>query len=98
MTTTEKYLKENRNEIIRILTGYVKEMRGVTLKQLMITFKNKMEETNNNKTRSYFAAKQIEQTPFGKIEVVYTKPYSESNHAKQVKYFGAEMTERLNNI
>jgi|GEM_PF-4071690 len=97
MTNTEKYLKENRTQIVTILKKYVTEMSGVTLNQLMTAFKSKMEETNNNKTLSYFAAKQVPQT-FGEIEVKYSKPYSESNHAKMVNYYGEEKSNQLMNI
>jgi len=97
MTTTDKYLKENREEIINILKRYEVEMQGVTLNQLMIVFKNKMEETNNNKTLSYFAAKQIPQK-FNEIKTTYSKSYNESNHAKMVNYHGKEKTEQLYNI
>ena len=33
-----------------------------------------------------------------KIGVVYSRPYSESNHAKQVNYHGAQKAAMLNNI
>ena len=98
MKTTEQYLRENREEIIRILNNTISLMRGVTLKQAMIVFKSKMEETNNNKTLSYFAVKQIEQTPLGKIGVIYSRPYSESNHAKMVNYYGKEKANQLSNL
>ncbi len=97
MTTTRFYLKENREEIISILNSYVKNMSGVTLSQLMIAFKSKMEETNNNKTLSYFAAKQVSQT-FTEIKTTYSKSYSESNHTKMVNYYGAEKANQLSNL
>jgi hypothetical protein len=95
--TTATYLKNNRKEIVSILTNIVNSLSGVTLKQAMIVFKSEMKATDNNTTLSYFAVKQIEQT-FGEIEVVYTKSYSESNHAKQVNYYGKDKTNQLNNI
>jgi len=97
MKNTETYLKENRTEIVRVLTNMVSEMSGVTLKQLMTTFMSKMEETNNNTTLSYFAAKQVPQT-FGEITTVYSKPYAESNHAKMINYHGKEKANQLMNI
>ena len=32
------------------------------------------------------------------IGVTYTKPYSESNHAKKVNYYGKEKANQLNNL
>ena len=92
--TTTKYLKENREEIITNLTGYQKNMTGVTLKQLMAAFKSKMLETKNNKTLSYFAASQVEEAPFT-MESTYSKPYSQSNHAKMVNYHGSKKANQL---
>lgn len=95
--TTAKYLKENREEIVTVLTDYQNDMVGVTLKQLMVVFKNKMKETNNNKTLSYFAASQAEQAEC-KIELTYSKPYSESKHAKMVNYHGSKKANQLINL
>lgn len=94
---TAKYLKENREEIVTILTGIQKGMVGVTLKQLMLAFKSKMEETNNNKTLSYGAARQVEEAAFT-MESTYSKPYSQSNHAKMVNYHGSKKANRLMNL
>jgi len=95
--TTTVFLKENREEIINVLNNIISNMRGVTLKEAMVTFKNEMEKTNNNKTLSYFAVKELPQTQT-KIEVVYSKPYSQSNHAKMVNYHGKEKARQLTSL
>ena len=98
MTTTELFLKENRNEIVEKLNGIVTKKGYSSLKEAMIVFKAKMEASNNNAMIAYCAVHAITPSFGTKIEVVYSKPYSESNHAKQVKYFGSEKTTQLNDI
>lgn len=98
--TTAQYLSENRETIIRVIKTQISSRSTLTLKDAMVVFMDKMEETNNNATLSYGAVKEASNALFqtGSTSVVYSKPYSESNHAKQVAYFGAEITKQFKNI
>jgi len=97
--TTAQYLSENRETIIRVIKTQISSRSTLTLKDAMVVFMNKMEETNNSTTLSYGAVKEASNALFqtGSTSVVYSKPYSESNHAKQVAYFGAEQVKSFKN-
>ena len=97
--TTQQYLTENRETIIRVIKTQISSRSTLTLKDAMLVFMNKMEETNNNTTLSYGAVKEASNTLFktGSTSIVYSKPYAESNHAKQVAYFGADKVRTFKN-
>lgn len=97
--TTAEFLTANRETIIRVIKTKISSRSAFTLKDAMVVFMNKMEETNNNTTLSYGAVKEASNNNFqtGETSVSFSKPYSESNHAKQVAYFGADKVKSFKN-
>lgn len=61
-----------------------------------ITIVEKLTKTdlfgNLNEAKSRLGLMDVE------IGVTYSKPYSESNHAKMVNYYGKEKANQLNNL
>lgn len=98
--TTAEFLTANRDKVINTIKSQISSRSTLTLKDAMIVFMNKMEETNNNTTLSYFAVKEASNNNFqtGTTNTTFSQPYSESNHAKQVAYFGAEKTNQFKNL
>ena len=100
--TTKKFLTENREQVINYFNENVKGHYNVTLNSFMVdlmkNFKKITIVDSLTKTDLYgnlTEAKSRLGLMDNEIEVVYSKPYSESNHAKQVHYFGKEKVNKL---
>ena len=98
------FLTENREVVIAKHTALQSEQffSGITIKAFMVEVMNGMQR---NAPRNEKQAKATLANVMGliymdniKIGVVYSRPYSESNHAKQVNYHGAQKAAMLNNI
>tara|TARA_R110000851_G_scaffold300803_1_gene457043 strand:- start:58 stop:384 length:327 start_codon:yes stop_codon:yes gene_type:complete len=100
----KNWLTENRDTVIASYTRLTKEelFNNISLKTFMTETFNSM--VRNNIKSSNRASKMLSilitdvYNDNLKVAVTYSKPYSESNHAKQVNYFGAEKTNQLNNL
>ena len=98
------FLTENREVVIAKHAKLETEQffSGITVKNFMIAVMTGMQ---NNAPRNEKQAHKTLEMVMGmvyvsnvKIGVVYSRPYSESNHAKQVNYFGAQKTNALNSL
>ena len=103
--TTKVFLTDNREQVINFYNENVKGLYNTTLNAFMLDLMNNFRKITivENLTRSdLFGNLNEAKSRLGlmdiKIGVAYSKPYSESNHAKQVKYYGKEKTFQLNNI
>jgi hypothetical protein len=99
-----QWMSENRELVITKHTTLSNEQffSGISLRDFMVATMRGMQM---NGVRSAKQAASTLPNVMGmlymdnvKIGVVYSKPYAESNHAKQVNYFGAQKAEMLNNI
>jgi len=97
------YLAANREVVIAKFQDLQKEKfyNGISLKNFMIEVFQQM--ANNNPKSDKKATSLL---PFVvsavsnrncKIGETHTKPYSESNHAKAVNYFGADKVKSMSN-
>ena len=103
--TTKKFLTDNREQVINFYNENVKGLYSTTLNAFMIDLMNNFRKvtivdnltktdlfSNLNEAKSRLGNMSVE------IGVTYSKPYSESNHAKRVNYYGKEKVEQLNRI
>jgi len=103
--TTKEFLTENREQVINFYNENVKGLYNTTLNAFMIDLMNNFKKItivenltktdlfgNLNKAKSRLGSMNI------KIGVTYSKPYSQSNHAKRVNYYGKEKANQLNNL
>lgn len=102
--TTQEFLSENRQEVINFYNEKVKNFHNVTLKDFMINLINGFEKITNGESLTkfdLFGNLQYAKSRLGMwdvaVETTYTKPYSESNHAKAVNYHGAEKVRMMSN-
>lgn len=102
--TTQEFLSENRQEVINFYNEKVKKFHNVTLKDFMINLLNGFEKITNGESLTkfdLFGNLQDAKSKLGMWDVAgattYTKPYSESNHAKAVNYHGAEKVRMMSN-
>jgi len=103
--TTKKFLTENRNQVITYFNENIKGYYNVTLNSFMVDLMNNFRKITivDNLTKTDLSGNLIEaESRLGmmdiEIELTYSKPYSESNHAKQINYFGKEKVNQLNII
>ena len=98
------FLTENREAVIAKHAALEAEQffSGITIKAFMVEVMNGMQRNapRNEKQAKETLAHQMGMVYMNniKIGVVYSRPYSESNHAKQVNYHGAQKAAMLNNI
>ena len=97
------WLSENRNQILdfynalsenEFFSGVSKKEFGTEVFRAM-GFNNVKSEKTAVKTLSHVLYRL--ESKHTQIGVSYTKPYSESNHAKAVNYFGKEKVNTMRN-
>lgn len=102
MTTTQKIenLKAKRTGIIIELNKYnAVKNNEVTLVEAMTMLKDfYLANEGDFLLPAYSHLDSILGTGSKTISLTYSKPYSESNHAKQVAYFGADKTKQFKNL
>jgi len=101
MTTQEKIenLKTKRTGIITELNKYnAVKNNEVTLVEAMTMLKDfYLANEGDSLLPAYSHLDSILGVGSKSISVTFTKPYSESNHAKQVAYFGSEKMKSFKN-
>ena len=103
--TPKEFLTDNREQVINFYNENVKGLYNTTLNAFMIDLMNNFRKItivenltktdlfgNLNEAKSRLGLMNVE------IGVTYSKPYSESNHAKKVNYYGKEKANQLNNL
>lgn len=102
--TTQEFLSENRNTVISFYNSNIKGEDNISLKDFMIKLMNDFKHTV--KVVDIYSEKNLYANLFdvqysivenNEIGVSYSKPYSESNHAKAVAYFGKEKVQLMSN-
>lgn len=103
--TTKEFLTENREQVINYYNKNIKGSYNTTLNAFMLDLMNNFRKITivENLTRTDLFGNLTEaKNRLGlmivEIGVTYSKPYSESNHAKRVKYYGKEKANQLNNL
>jgi len=105
--TTKDFLTENRERVINYYNENVKGMYDTTLNAFMLDLMNNFRKATKKEIKGYTltdlscnlsAAKSRLGLMNVEIRVSYSKPYSESNHAKRVNYYGKEKANQLNNL
>tara|TARA_R110000796_G_scaffold138689_1_gene254833 strand:- start:274 stop:612 length:339 start_codon:yes stop_codon:yes gene_type:complete len=103
MTHTQ-FLKDNRQTVIDYYSDNVKGLYDTTLNAFMIDLMNNFRKITivENLTRTdLFCNLSEAKSRLGlmsvEIEVSYSKPYSESNHAKQANYYGKDKANQIAN-
>lgn len=104
-STTKEFLTANKTEVIAFYNEKVSGLYEVSLKDFMGDLLSNFRKITTGEDLKKFdlmgnleAAKSRLGLFSQSVQTTYTKPYAESNHAKQVAYFGAEKTKQLNNI
>lgn len=102
MNQSEKIenLKAKRTGIIAELNKYnAVKNSDVTLAEAMTMLKDfYLANESDSLLPAYSHLDTILGAGSKSISLTYTKPYSESNHAKQVAYFGADKTNQFKNL
>lgn len=101
---TKEFLTANREEVVNFYNSKIKGFYNVSLKSFMIdlmsnfrkiTIGEQLEKMdlmgNLQETKSRLGSFDCE------IGVTYSKPYSESNHAKAVAYHGKDKVNMMSN-
>ena len=104
MKTVKEILTAERETVINYYNSKIKGLYNITLKNFMLDVVNNFEKItteedykkydvygNCENAESRLGLKDVE------IGVSYSKPYSESNHAKAVKYFGKDKVNMMAN-
>jgi hypothetical protein len=102
--TTLEFLKANKEDVVNYYNGKIKGYYNVSLKDFMLDLMNnfrKITISEGLKRMDLMCNLQEAQSRLGtfdcEIETTYSKPYSESNHAKAVAYFGADKVRMMSN-
>ena len=103
--TTKQFLTDNREQVINFYNKNIKGLYNTTLHNFMLDLMNNFRKItidedfdktdlfgNLNEAKDRLGLMDVE------INVTYSKPYSESNHAKMINYYGKEKAEKLLNI
>jgi len=103
--TPKEFLTDNREQVINFYNENVKGLYNTTLNAFMIDLMNNFRKItivenltktdlfgNLNEAKSRLGLMNVE------IGVTYSKPYSESNHAKKVNYYGKGKANQLKNL
>lgn len=102
MTTTQKIenLKAKRTGIISELNKYsAVKNNEVTLAEAMTMLKDfYLLNESDSLLPAYSHLDTVLGSNSKNISITFSKPYSESNHAKQVAYFGADKVNQFKNI
>ena len=101
---TQEFLKNNREEVVNFYNTNIKNFYNVSLKDFMIDLLSnfrKITTTENYVKMDLFGNLQEAKSRLGMFDnstkVTYSTPYSETNHAKAVNYFGKEKTQMMYN-
>lgn len=101
---TLKFLKEHREEVIAYFEKNIKDVYNVNLKYFMTDLMTNFRKISTREELvkyDLFANLDETRSRMGRFyiptEKVYSKPYSESNHAKAVAYFGREQVRIMSN-
>lgn len=101
---TRDFLKANREEVVNYYNSKIKGFYNVSLKDFMIDLMNNFRKiTTGEELKKFdlFGNLQDTKSRLGtfdcEIGVTYSTPYSESNHAKAVAYFGADKVKMMSN-
>jgi hypothetical protein len=101
---TVEFLKANREEVVNYYNENVKNFYNVSLGSFMTDLMNnfrKITTCEELKKMDLMGNLKEAQSRLGtfdsKIQTTYSKPYSESNHAKAVAYFGESKTKMMSN-
>ena len=104
MKTVKEILTENRETVINYYNSKIKGLYNITLKNFMLDVVNNFEKITTGEDYKKFDVYgncQNAESRLGlmdvEIGVSYSKPYSESNHAKAVNYFGKEKVNMMAN-
>lgn len=103
--TAKDFLTENRVEVINYYNEEVKDYWTISLKDFMIDLMSNFRKCTKKEIKEFtrtdlnvnLADAKSRLGCFNKaqIDVRYTKPYSKSNQAKRVRYYGKEKAEQL---
>jgi len=100
----QEFLKANREEVVSYYNSKIKVFYNISLKDFMLDLMNnfrKITISEGLKRMDLFANLQEAQSRLGtfdcEITTTYSAPYSESNHAKAVAYFGKEKVQKMSN-
>jgi len=99
-----QFLKDNKEQVVKYYNENVKGLYDVTLKDFMTDLLDNFKKITTTKELvkfDLFGNLQDAESRLGckdvEIGVSYSKPYSESNHAKAVAYYGKEKVELMSN-
>ena len=99
-----QFLKDNKEQVVKYYNDNVKGLYDVTLKYFMTDLLDNFKKITTTKELvkfDLFGNLQDAESRLGlmdvEIGVSYSKPYSESNHAKAVAYYGKEKVELMSN-
>ena len=105
MKAVKEILTENRDTVINYYNSKIKGFYNITLKNFMLDVVNNFEKITTGEDYKKFDVYgncQNAESRLGlmdvEIGVSYSKPYSESNHAKAVNYFGKEKVNMMTNV
>jgi len=107
MKTRKEFLTDNREQVINFYNENVKGLYNTTLNAFMIDLMNNFRKITKKEIVGYtktdlfgnlIDAKSRLGLMSVEIGVTYSKPYSQSNHAKRVNYYGKEKASQLNNL
>jgi len=99
-----QFLKDNKEQVVKYYNSKIKGLYNVTLKYFMTDLLDKFEKITTDKELvkfDLFGNMERAKSRLGlmdvEIGVSYSKPYSESNHAKAVAYHGKDKVELMSN-
>lgn len=106
MKTSKEFLIENRERVISYYNEEVKDYWAISLKDFMLDLMNNFRKCTKKEIEGFTrtdlkfnlddAKGRLGCFDKTQIDVKYTKPYSESKHAKRVNYYGKEKSNQLN--
>ncbi len=104
--TTQNFLSENRERVINFYNDNVNGLYNISLKDFMIDLMKNFRKATKKEIIGYTLTDLSANLTDAKsrlglmdveIGVSYSKPYSESNHAKAVAYYGKEKVQLMSN-
>lgn len=104
--TTQEFLSENRERVIKFYNDNVNGLYNVSLKDFMVDLMKNFRKATKKEIKGYTLTDLSVNLTEAKsrlglmdveIGVSYSKPYSESNHAKAVAYYGKEKVQLMSN-
>jgi hypothetical protein len=104
LNETKEFLTANRDEVVNFYNANVKGYYNVSLKDFMLNLMTNFRKITLGEGFKRFDLMgnlQEAKSRLGlftcEVETSYSKPYSQSNHAKAVNYFGAEKVKMMSN-